>query len=629
MNESFGIKSLITKNINEIENIIQIFISSSINVRNGIIDEKNYEVCMISLLRDTYMCNLLWRYVGLMLVIDENPKWIEIDNLFIKYIQKYHKNINFKEKLIKIHHHFENEKQIEYCKFLEKMIDCCNMNNKTGRHIKEIIQMLENRIYNTINIHPIITFSNQKHELTVSNFYNLIDNNSSEINHQIENKYNSRSNNVLTDFAKLIVSRKSLANVFNFSSYFNFINRGKIDTSESLKGFLNELDSKLCSKIKFEMSSIQQKYKLSKINNCDIIKHIRANKNDNQFNIPSALKKIFIIIEKYFSIKFTTTETLKNFIVYNASYDNKIIGRLFLDINYNKTKKLNKPLTIRLSDKMRINKDGNNNTTISEIALIANYHSEIEYDDIVLIFKEFGHIINNLMYNSKVGLINYDNEFSNYLPSLMEYFMYDVEIIKTFVDEQYIVDQIEFVRDIDLCYKLKQKCINAKFDHLIHNSEPLLEIIENALSTKFNADDELIQTYQNIYKEYMDPIKNVFNINNITIDPNVIINEINGSQGILYSNLINEIFAYATYWIIKNDESQRNEFSKTVLSDGVTNYRDLIRTFLNKSKNINCFNIYVKNIIKNTSIDDIMETEDNNYFEEECDDYEQIIKINK
>lgn len=621
---NIGIKSLLIKDINEIENIINIFIKSSLNIRNNIIIEQNYDTCMINLLRDTYMCNLLWRYVGMMTIIDNHSKWYDIDDKFNKYIQKYHRNNEFKNKLIQLHHHYDKHKQTDYCKFLTKIIDCCNMNNKVGKNINDIINMLENRIYNMLNIHPTILIDGKKEELTLSNYYHLIDNNNGDINHQIEQQYNSRCKNVLSDFAKLIIARKTLATTFNFSSYFNFINRGKTDTSESLKGFLSELDGKLDEKLKHETLSVQSTNKHGKLRNCDIVKHVRMNKNDDVFDIEIVMKKIFLIIEKYFNIKFAVAESIKNFVVYNAVNNNKVIGRLFVNIKYDKNKRLNKPVAIRLSDKILINNTNNNDNmnTLSEIALIANYKNDIIYDDIVLIFKEFGNIVTNILYNSRIGLVNYDDEFANYLPSLMEYIMYDNEIIKLIVEKQHIVDQILYVRDNDICYKLKQKCINAKFDHLLHNSEPLLEIIENSLKIKNNADDEIIQTYQNIYKEYMLVVSDMIDINDVSIDPIVIINEINGTQGILYSNLVNEIFAYATYFIIKNDDKQKNEFIKNVLSNGVTNYRELIRNFLNKSSNISCFDIFVKNIIKNTI--DIFETEGVNYFEEECNDHEQI-----
>ena len=77
---------------------------------------------------------------------------------------------------------------------------------------------------------------------------------------------------------------------------------------------------------------------------------------------------------------------------------------------------------------------------------------------------------------------------------------------------------------------------------------------------------------------------------------------------------MNEIFSYATYYVLKNNNCTE-EFRKGVLNNGVNNYRDLIRVFL-KKYNINCFSLYINNVVKTTITEDCL-TEDTNYFEEE------------
>ena len=84
---------------------------------------------------------------------------------------------------------------------------------------------------------------------------------------------------------------------------------------------------------------------------------------------------------------------------------------------------------------------------------------------------------------------------------------------------------------------------------------------------------------------------------------------------------MNEIFSYATYWILKNKENSVECFRSTVLNNGIENYRDLIRIFL-KKYNVNCFSLYIKNVVKTFMIEDFI-TEDTNYFEEECNESDQ------
>ena len=314
-----------------------------------------------------------------------------------------------------------------------------------------------------------------------------------------------------------------------------------------------------------------------------------------------------------------------NVSVYNAidKSTKKNIGRLYLDTIFDANKKITDPISIRLSDKMQINHDSRTN---AEVALIANYQNSkcLTYHDVVILFKEFGYIISGLCYDSRVGIINYDAEFSNYLPALMECYAWDRNTIQMVVgdmDATPIIDHIIIGRELDMCYNINMKCINAKFDHLLHNSEPLLDIIVKAINEKNDAGAEILETYKVIFAEIMNPVNDIFITRPDNIDLSTMIQEITSSCGVLYSNLMNDIFAYATYWIIKEKYNKKDflivdEFRACILNNGVDNYRDLIRTFLKKI-DINCFYLYIKNVI-NIDFIEKCTTDDANYFEEDC-----------
>jgi hypothetical protein len=68
-----GIKGLIIKNITEIDDLVTLVIKSSLNVRKGITKVDDPEICMLSLIRDTYICNLILRYVGMMVLLNSDP----------------------------------------------------------------------------------------------------------------------------------------------------------------------------------------------------------------------------------------------------------------------------------------------------------------------------------------------------------------------------------------------------------------------------------------------------------------------------------------------------------------------------------------------------------------------------
>ena len=691
-----GIKGLVTKNVEDVNVLVDLFIKNSFKIRDGISQGDKPEICMLSIIRDTYMCNLLLRYVGLMTLVNNDPKWTTVDNKLIEYIHEYYMNEQFKIKLIELYEYFRStfektKKNYDYCRFLDKMISRGEI-TKNGTELKKIIRMFENKIFNIININPIVKI-NKRHfktipsqfevhddkvivHLTQLNYYELLDTiDDSNVLYQIENQYMARTNNILGDFSKLTMARQILAEETNHETYFKYINKGKSDNSETIKDFLNELNNKLDTKIKIDMSRIYQKYlidnkdKIKNSGNNDnsckmtrgyITKYVRAKKNKTRFDYVHVIQIIFVTLKKYFNIDVNKIEEKgwsNNVTTYEMrdSVNKRLLGRLFMDVTFDENKRVSNPISIRLSDKMQLSP---NNRSTSEVAIVANYlpykrnisqnkkaqsyptdrKSGITYDEVVLLFKEFGYIISNMCYDSRVGLINYDEEFANYIPSLMECIAWDRDTISTIVGnmDSSIVDHIEMCRDIDICYDIKMKCAHAKFDHLIHNSEPLIKIIKKALDTRGEANKEIFETYKNIYMEVMEPVSNVIDIDIDKIDPAVVIQEINGSQGVLYSNLMNEIFAYATYWIIKNKSTVRNkdivsEFRKTILDNGVDSYRELIRTFL-KNSDTNCFTLYVTNVIK-TNIADEYIAEDTNCFEEEVEesvhDKEEIIQFNR
>lgn len=629
-----GINNLALINVNEFAAFVEKFIKSSLNIRNEIIKEQQENICMISLIRDTYMCNLIYRYIGIMLITNEQPIWASLDNIMNSYIKKYYSS-KLSRKLIVLYDYYTNKNNLQhYCKFLDKIIYRCNMSKKSIK-TKEIIKMIENKIFNILNVSPTIKITNNKHlnfelknnnyivHLTHDNYNILIDNiDNIDILHNIELQYNSRTNNILSDFAQLIIMRHTLAQQNNKKTYFEYINIGKQDITKTIKIFLSELNNNINYKFASEINKIYQVCgKNKKLQHSDILKYVRSKKNKKTYDIQDILNIIFSILDKYFNIivkkinNKAWADNISTYIFYDKPTNN-LLGRLFIDIK--QTYKLNSPVTITISDKMQINNTNNTkqDMTVSEIVLVANYKNII-YDDVVLLFREFGHIINNMCYSSTVGMINYDIEFTNFIPTVMEYFAYDREIMKLITNDDIICDHIEMYKNIDICYQLKLKCINAQFDHIIHNSESFINNVINSFNKNKTA-PEILKTYQDIFAELMEPIYLLYNIKISHIDPLLIVQEINSFQGLLYSNLMNDIFAYGSFWIIKN-KNYGHIFRSTILNNGTDNYRELIRNFLS-THNINCFTLFSNNIIKIESVN--MYTDKNSF--EEIEDVEGI-----
>ncbi len=665
---NIGVKDLIAIKDNEICKFVEIFIKSSLNIKQAIInsvkcDQKSCDGYMLNILRDTYTCNLLLGYVGMMTLISDNENWIEADKKLTEYIIDFYDDKKFGKKVNEIHQYYvSNGIGKDYCKFLEKMIIKTSVSRKK---INIAIKTVETNIYNMLDVYPLLkiashhlneiprNFAIVENKVTLSldqdNYYQLLDHIPNiTTRHQIEGQYMSRTNKLMNDFSKLIVLRKLLANENECSTYFKYINQGKFDNSETIKDLISNLNKKTEAKCKEEVNKIYKYFNKGSntlITQSDVIYYNRIHKNKTKFNPTVVLNIILSTLSTYFDLSFNEVKIAHDkwnpqMSIYHI-LDKKtkiVLGKLYHDIFYTDCKKINVPLAIKLSDKMQIsslNSPINDICSVPEVAVIGNYlpGESMTYSDVVLLFREFGYVLQNISYNSKVGLVNYDDEFSNFIPQLMEYIAWDRETIKSLIvtskKDTAIMDHIEMGRYFDMCISLKLRCINAKFDHLIHNSEPLLNILSDIARDQGDMSHVLLKIYKDIYSEIMDPIKSMMSNTIDNIDPFTIVQEINNSQGVLYSNLVNEIFAYSAFWIIKNNAN--NDFREKVLSDAIESYRLLVRDFI-KTYNINSFDIYVKNVLKVQSIED-MTSEATNYFDDRQSDshsdQDDIISISR
>ena len=160
---SIGIGDLISKNVTEIDSLVKTFIKSSLNIREGIVQGVDPDISMLSLIRDTYMCNLIHRYIGMMTLISADPVWEKIDYKMSEYIQDYYNYDKFKSRLIELYDHYtdiykKHNRDGDYCKFLAKMINKGEISQE-GVSIKKTIRMLENKVFNFININPTVKIS--------------------------------------------------------------------------------------------------------------------------------------------------------------------------------------------------------------------------------------------------------------------------------------------------------------------------------------------------------------------------------------------------------------------------------------------------------------------------------------
>ena len=117
------------------------------------------------------------------------------------------------------------------------------------------------------------------------------------------------------------------------------------------------------------------------------------------------------------------------------------------------------------------------------------------YTDVIYLFKEVGNCIQKMAYSTNNGIYYDNSEFSMLMAQIMEYIAWEkstLELICNGLDKS-IMDHILFMRYIDFANSIKLRCVNAIFDHMIHNSRDLVQLI------KLKKDDNVLKMlYKNI-----------------------------------------------------------------------------------------------------------------------------------
>jgi len=663
-NDRLGFLGLITKDFPKIKESLNIYINSSLVLKKDVRNDNNMQSCMIKLLRDSLMCNLFLRFIGYKLLTAQNyEEWVNLDNRINKYIMKYFNDTKFNAKLFQLYEYYKQNTNADYSLYLSKMIIKCNNIIDNSDTLKTII-MYETKITNILSSYKTISIdrqvfdkslvlksdidinnnnnnNNKKVKLTYSNYMNLISAcNDIKTRQHIENIMFSLSESALNDFSKLIILRKTLANENKYPTYFNYIRKNITSTDDHIKELITEINKHINKKLFIMLDKIEHP-KQMKLTNCDIYKYIKDNKNTDMFDLSNVIINLMKILEQYFMIQSRKTKNINKIEMYELYIHNKLMGRLFLDIVYDSNKKIQNPIAMLMTECLEINTMNKTNNPIPEMLIISNYKNIITYTEIVNLFREFGNIIGNICYKSRVGLLNHNEEYTNFFPLLFEYIAYNINTIKMIIvsDKKYssinnvslMIEHILLSRDIEICYGLKIRCINAKFDHLLHNSLSLLNIISQAIETKGHAKEEILETYKNIYSEFMMPLSKYIQTDIEHIDPQILMQQISGSQGQFYAKLMNEILAFGCYWLITN---KKKNIVDLFIHDGITPINMIIKKILtidNNDESINhYFNLFITEVIKSNTCDDTI-TDTAQYFEDIYgeDDVSDVIEIKK
>jgi hypothetical protein len=638
------LKNIISSKISDYETYFCSFIQDSKKIREHIGSISDNKKCFRVLVQYMHRMNVLVNYATLMKLISNNNRWEYFNKKLIDHNNDIQNDQMFHKK-IKILANYHNDAKTDMqSKYLDNFIDsyfyysCVpDLHRRVINAESGIIKSMNNFPYVKINVKYLNKKIPKNYkiengiatiELTQENYINLLENiESPKIRHKIESHFLSRTKNVIPYFRELLVLRQEFALVKKSNTYFDLINKSQ-KSKKDILDFLDKVDDKLNLTIRSEIEMIYNHYKNSdnykdeKITTGDIIRYTKLNSNGTKFPLKHIIFVIFFIYKKYFGLELTLATNIKlwrkDVISYKMTSGDKQIGTLILDLMLNDGKSIDSPISIKLSD--AIDDGVHSNDTV--IVLLANYSHDYDLDfyDSISLFKEFGHVLQNISYGCPFGKLNYDDEFSELFSMIFEFFAWDPDIINMIIEKKdpLISEHILLEQKFDLIYSLKLKCIFSKYDHIIHNSPQFIEAINTPGS---NSEKIIVQLYNDIFNKTMKTISDLLSLPYPYLPPNLIVQEINNFQGVYYSSITTNIFAYSLYWLITNDNNDL--FNNTILFNGNDYYGKLISDILSKT-NIDCFTLYLSNYLEivNASDDSV---EYLNNFDENCFDNDLII----
>lgn len=591
-------------------------IENSKNIRRKICVTDEYTTNVKILMNDTFLYNTFLSVIHTSKIMnDKNFKyWNSAEEILLEYNYEFNTDIKlFKRTLVM----YKNLTDTGEKKFLAKLINSMSKFGLANGQHKKAFQLInkmeevEDKIYECLSEQIIIDVNkshieksesllssvcNEDNKIKIdrNSFYYLIKRIENPNTRQIiENEYLKKMNGCISLLPELIITRKKYATLLNKESYFELVTDKNSDDSEEIKKLLVDFNEKLDNGLKNEL--VKMKTPSKKLALHDIIYNVNKDINKIHFKPEDVLKVIMHFIEKYFSLSLSITNKSNNIystfdrIAISDKNTSKIKGYLNIDLIKRDGKKVRQPISIRINDYF-INPESKKEY-LSNIAIIASYKDmKIEcmtYNDVVLLFKEFGNVINICNLNDD------DVEFSNLNKNIMEYIAYDdatlIALCKN--KDKNDIKNIVVSKRKDIIFTLKLKCLNAYIDHIFHYSDGIINTLEST-----NTDDRevmITKIYSNTYDSIFSKVNDILEKSKY-INPSIMFNFVNDTNGAVYNEILSLIFAYSVYKLVIGGKG--TQYIHDVLENTSRSFKKSIKIFVSQIKE-DYYDFFIKNFI--------------------------------
>jgi Zn-dependent oligopeptidase len=560
-----------------------------------------------------YIIYYCYKSIGTMKLIENLDSIEEADKLIDNYIFSFYESpftLKIFEQLKK------NTKDTDINLFCDHMIQKCK-NKKKSVDIDKIIKTTISEIENIFENVENVNIGKNKIDLNRKNFYYLINNIQDPfIRKKIENLYFKNTHEALSLLEKLVVQRSQYAKKLGFKTYFDYVKSEKnIDMGE-IKLLIGDLITKIDKRSQKETCDIKKKLMddgyNKKVDMNDFIYYQNQITPQYTFNIDDVIVIIEKLLSKIFDITIIKDTCCDLWIKTGMTrlklfFSKNYIGNIILDTKKSKNKNIDSPICIHMNHKYT---DSDNNNFISQVCILGNFNeNNLHVYDVLKFFKEIGHGIQYLLYCTNTGYVVLDDDFVLLTGKIMEHVFWQRQTLELLCKNEKNIDSavndILCSRYVDYANSIKVRCINAYFDFFVTDSN---EIVEDIVKRSKYDGSVLSQIYKRIYSNIMQSQSIVFESNIDYFHPNIVIQEINGTEGQVYENILLEILSYSVFSLIKNNKGKK--YIKILSVSNCETLRPLINKFINKVKNN--YSVYLDEVTENN--------EENNF-----DDSSEII----
>ena len=390
--------------------------------------------------------------------------------------------------------------------------------------------------------------------------------------------------------------RKERAEIFGFKCHSDYkLQDMMAKNADNVFNFLNNLMNKLQPVLENDLIEL---YKIAK--ELDDIDHLeswdfmyytrkytdRESNLDKQelsklFTISSVTNGIFEIYETLLGLKFCEVteqypesiyaENVKLYFVYNTNDLEKPIGGFYLDL-FPRDGKYSHAAQFTLISK------SNYNLPLSAIVCNFDPHMNIEFNNVVTFFHEFGHLMHTITSENSIGPLagtNCQRDFVETPSQMFEEWCYCLEPLKKLTANPELINE-ELVQKIVKSNKLMQGVFNAR------------QLSFCFLDMKLHSNDPVLGTF------YTDLMKKLFKYD-ISPKINMTANwgHLFGYDSLYYGYLWSKVYAIDLFSFFKNNELNQDlgqKLRKCILSKGGAYDGDvLLYNFMGREPNVNAF----------------------------------------